>query len=58
MSEALDRYRELESKLLELRKSNGGEEFLEEDDLLDEMDVAWSKMTDEDIKSLRGRFGV
>jgi len=47
-SEALERYRALESQLVRVRWIHGGLESPEEDDILDEMDGAWSKLTNEE----------
>ena len=45
MADALHDYRSLRDRLATIRESHGGEESVEEDETLDEMDVAWRELT-------------
>ncbi|HSN98910.1 MAG TPA: hypothetical protein VLS89_11515 [Candidatus Nanopelagicales bacterium] len=45
MSEALAKYRQLEEKLVRIRWIHRGIESPEEDDILEQMDSAWSRLT-------------
>lgn len=45
MTSALERYRALEDQLVRARWIHSGFESPEEDDILDEMDGAWSELT-------------
>jgi hypothetical protein len=45
MSEALARYRQLENELVRIRWIHRGLESPEEDDILDKMDAAWSRLS-------------
>ena len=47
-------YRQLERRLWLIRWRNGGEESVEEDDVLDEMDRAWMKLSERERSILRG----
>ena len=44
----LDKYLSLLDDLIKLRESNKGTESDEEDRLLDDMDLVWEKMTEEE----------
>lgn len=48
MSEALDRYRALENELVRIRWIQRGAESPEEDEILENMDVVWSRLSKED----------
>lgn len=48
MSEALARYRRLEAQLVQTRWIHRGLESPEEDDILDKMDGAWSRLSAEE----------
>jgi len=48
----LKKYLEAEKKLKILRLANRGEESKEEEDLLDEMDSIWSKLSQEEMHIL------
>lgn len=41
----VEEYWQLEKKLLEIREAHNGEESLEEENLLDEMDALWYSMS-------------
>jgi hypothetical protein len=45
MSSALERYRALSARLAAVRDQHGGGDSPEEDEVLDEMDIAWSGLT-------------
>jgi hypothetical protein len=47
-AEAHATYKELLKRLLKLREENNDQDFPEEDGLLDELDVAWWDMTDDE----------
>jgi len=53
MSESLQRYRELERKLIRVRWLNRGLESEEEDRLLDEMDVVWWQLAEAEREMLQ-----
>jgi hypothetical protein len=48
MSEALAKYRRLENELVRIRWIHRGLESPEEDDILEKMDVAWSRLSAEE----------
>ncbi|WP_437317596.1 hypothetical protein [Sorangium sp. So ce385] len=48
MSEALERYRLLENELVRIRWIHRGLESPEEDDILEKMDAAWSRLSAEE----------
>lgn len=48
MSEALARYRRLENELVRIRWIHRGLESPEEDDILERMDAAWSRLSAEE----------
>ena len=48
MTEVMARYRELERSLWVIRWQHEGQESIQEDTVLDEMDGAWSSLTDEE----------
>lgn len=52
MSEALEMYRRLENHLVRIRWLRGGAESVEEDALLDQMDVAWSRLSPQEQAQL------
>ena len=52
MSEAVEAYRRLENRLVRVRWSRGGAESEEEDDLLDQMDIAWSRLSPQEEAQL------
>lgn len=47
-AEAQATYKELLKRLLKLREENNDQDFPEEDGILDELDVAWWDMTDDE----------
>lgn len=53
ISSNLLKYFELEKKLFEIRERNNWEESEEEDNILDEMDFEYYKLTEEEIKKLK-----
>lgn len=54
MSATLERYRALSARLAAVRDQHGGGNSPEEDNVLDEMDIAWSELTDEEQALLDG----
>lgn len=52
MSDALKRYRELEARLVRARWIHVGIESTEEDEVLDQMDGAWSMLSTEEQATL------
>jgi hypothetical protein len=55
MGKALDKYRELEIKLAQIRQASNDQETHEEDLTLDEMDDVWAKLTARELLIVRGR---
>ena len=53
MTEALLPYRSLESRLRDTRWRHSGDESRKEDAILDEMEQAWLKLSDEERRLLR-----
>ena len=53
MTEALLSYRSLESRLRDTRWRHSGDESRKEDAILDEMEQAWLKLSDEERRLLR-----
>jgi hypothetical protein len=53
MTEALGAYRQLETRLRNVRSDNNGQESPEEDEILDSMDVLWYDLTPEEREMLQ-----
>jgi hypothetical protein len=53
MTREFVRYRQMERRLWMIRWQNAGEESVEEDDILDEMDRAWLQLSDREQTILR-----
>ena len=50
----LEKYQQMLKKLAEIRKKHNQQESDEEDALLDEMDVIWYKLTEDEKQQTRG----
>ena len=53
MSEALESYRNFQSRLKYIREFHFGQNSTEEDQILEEMDVVWTQLTEEERDLIR-----
>lgn len=53
----LEKYRELEQRLIKVRKKNNNQDCPEEDEVLDAMDPLWDKMTDSERQRVDPTWG-